>query len=269
MEHQLTNAKLAVYEKYKDIVQSKIRPITRRIEEEDAIILDPVESDAMMLRHLTIKIRNNLKSNIQKNIVENTEFSCTSDAAEVREVYRQRIRISDVIKLRINKISPETLKVLNQTEMMGLLEETVRESLGNSLKASAGNITANKVAKEMKKNGWDIIGRDFPYMSQDVDILAEDRNEKTIPEVVKIGVSSKRTNRERWRQNLVKNSNVDVFVHASLGTDLTLSSIENYPRHIHVVPNDADLTDELDNSRQVQRISWLTPDNIRRFIAEL
>ena len=268
MELPSTNAKLAVYEEYKEIVQSKIRPRTRRIEE-DAIILNPVKSDAMMLRALTIKIRNQSKSNIVKNIVKNTEFSCTSDRAEVREVYRQRIRISDDIRLRIKKIDPETLKVLNKTEMMDLLEETVRESLANSLKASAGKIIANKFAKEIQKNGWNIIREGFAHMSQDIDILAEERNEKTTPEVVKIGVSSKRTNRERWRQNLVKNSNVDVFVHASLGTDLTLSPIENYPRHIHVVPNDADLTDELDNSRQVQRISWLTPDNIRKFIAEL
>ena len=259
--------KLGVYQRYKEIVQDKT--IERRLEKTDATDLDSVDSDAMMLRRLTVQIRKIVTKNIDENIVENTDFSCAADAAEKVEVYKERLKIPNYVEKVMKNVGSMNLKVLTKDEMINLLDETVRESVGNSGKSRVGTLTELKVRKAIRKNGWQIVETNTKFLSQDIDVVAQDRNEDKIPEVVKIGVSSKRTNRERMRQNLIENEEVDVFVHASLGEDLALTDIEKYPNNIHVVPDDAELTDKFENSIRVQRISWLTPDNIRKFIAEL
>lgn len=267
MDQDRLEVKLGVYQRYKEIVQS--RTIERALEKTDATDLDSVDSDAMMLRRLTIQIRRIVTKNIIKNTVENTDFSCAADSAEKVEVYKERLKIPTYIEGVMWNEDSKNLKVLTKDEIINLLDETVRESVGNSGKKRVGNITESKVRKAITKNGWQIVRVNTKYMSQDIDALFQDKNEEKNSEVIKIGVSSKHTIRERWRQNLIENEGVDVFVHASLGEDLTLTDIEKYPNHIHVVPDDAELTDKFENSIQVQRISWLTPDNIRKFIAEL
>jgi len=258
---------LEVYLRYKEIVRSLTTE--RALEKTDATDLDSVDSDAMMLRRLTIQIRTTVNKYIIKNIVENTDFSCAADAVETVEVYRGRLKIPTYIEHIMMNEGSKNLKVLTKDEMINLLDETVRESVSNSGKARVGNITEAKIQNAIKKNGWQFVRKNSKYKSQDIDALFQDKNENKNPEMIKIGVSSKRTIRERWRQNLMENDEVDVFVHASLGADLTLTDIEKYPNHIHVVPDDAELTDKFENSIQVQRISWLTPDNIRKYIAEL
>ena len=266
MEEDRLEVKLCVYQRYKEIVQDKT--IERRLEKTDATDLDSVDSDAMMLRRLTVRIRTIVTKNIDENIVENTDFSCAADDAEKVEVFKERLKIPNYIEKVMKNVGSMNLKVLTKDEMINLLDETVRESVGNSGKSRVGTLTELKVRKAIRKNGWQIVETNTKFLSQDIDVVAQDRNEDKITEV-KIGVSSKRTNRERMRQNLIENEEVDVFVHASLGEDLALTDIEKYPNNIHVVPDDAELTDKFENSIQVQRISWLTPDNIRKFIAEL
>lgn len=265
---QRENLRLEVYLRYKEIVKSSTTE--RALKKTDATDLDSVDSDAMMLRRLTIQIRRIVNEYIIKNIVENTDFSCAADATEVVEVYGERLNITTHIKSKMKNVNPNALKVLTVDEMVELLQETVRESVRQSGMARAGQITQRKAIKEIEKKGWKIIGTNEKHKGQDIDILAQDRNENTSPEIVKIGVSVKKSVRERWRQNLAENDKVDVFVHASLGNDIpSRTEIEKHPKHIHVVANDAELADKLEKSMQVQRISWLTPDNIRKYIAEL
>ena len=171
---------LGVYQRYKEIAQSS--PIERGLKKIDATDLDPVDSDAMMLRSLTIQIRQIVIMRQNKKIIENTDFSCAADAAEKVEVYKERLKISSHIEHKMSNFDSkiwmeEELKVLTKDEMINLLQETVRESVSNSGKARVGYLTERKVRKVIKEAGWEMVERNVKFMSQDIYAIFQDKNE--------------------------------------------------------------------------------------------
>tara|TARA_B110000438_G_C15733006_1_gene615038 strand:- start:58 stop:879 length:822 start_codon:yes stop_codon:yes gene_type:complete len=265
------DAKLAVYEKYKEDLLSSNHTasvdIRKKLEENHKNILEKIDSDADLLRKLTIDIRRHLNVRVIQDLkkIKSPRFSSRKDAADTTRVYKWRIKIPEIVQIRLEKTSVNP-NVLTKKELQDLLQIAVLESFNQSGKTRAGKATEIRVRHELTENGWNIVKRNLRRGRIDVDIMAKYKGTDS-EEEIKIGVSCKRTARERWRQNIT--DQFDVFLHASLGSDLPLETIKDYPNNIHIVPDDAKLTEEEEKSNQVQRISWVTPANIKKFIAQL
>ena len=261
------NAKLAVYEKYKENLNSHKASAAARqkLEENDKNILEKIDSDAYLLRSMTQRLLYRLNQAVAKDLkdIESPRFLLSNDAADTTRVYNTKTKISEYIQKAVETATPN---VLTKKELQHLLEDTVRESFTQSGKNRAGRETEFRVRHELKKNGWNILKRNQKIRRIDVDIIANDKGTGSEEEVA-IYTSCKRTIRERWRQNIT--GEFDVFLHASLGSDLSLATLKNYPNNIHIVPDDANLSEKEKKSNQVQRISWVTPANIRKFISQL
>lgn len=204
-----------------------------------------------------------------------TNISYKNDNFETYKIaYNKRIEAAYLLKEGLinwnlkNIDSLENIKkhkkLFNSLYCYELFSFFLFESLKQSGISNAGNKFENKIKKIFS-----------PYL----EFLNESKKQPTGIEFdligliknKKIGISIKRTFRERARQNIenINNLNVDYIIHATLGSDFTeskfKSDFESYDNHFIFVPNDM----YKDNLFFIKNKRIISFDNIKEFFDNL
>ena len=192
-----------------------------------------------------------------------TGFSIHSDAIGCLNSYSARISIPSVVTRFVNDyLQLNQFFNLTQEEAVDLLIIIVEESVRQSGKSKMGSNLEEIINKQLTSQG--AIKISGPRRDRKYPNLEYDRIYKVGRLIV--GLSSKRSLRERWRMNIANISQleVDVLLHCSLGFDLPVSQMESHPGHLLIVPDDFSGL-ELD-SDSVFLLSWVNYENLRTYL---